>query len=242
MDPRVKVAWAVIFVLLVNLIPEGEWWVFLFLWIGVWGLAWCSNVGVTEVLKGAVVALPFALAALVIPFTVPGRPLLEVPVVGWQVTAPGLSRFLTILVRFGLAVQMVVLLTRVTRFPDLIWALRGLKIPPSIVTVIGLMYRYLFVIGDEALRMRRARASRSATTSRGNKPSVLWQTRVVGLMIGSLFLRALGRSERIHAAMLSRGYDGSPRSLRSFQMGRLDWLVLILSGMLLVAFLIWRLT
>lgn len=107
--------------------------------------------------------------------------------------------------------------------------------------MIGLMYRYFFVIGDEALRMRRARSARSASLQGGRRPSALWQTKVVGLMVGSLFLRALGRSERIHAAMLSRGYDGSPRLLSSFRMGLMDWLVLSFFGMLVLTLLIWRL-
>ena len=240
LDPRVKVAAVVMFVLAVNLIPEGDWFMFLLFWIGVWGLIRVAGVGVFEVLKRSIVALPFALAAIVIPFTLPGRALFALPLVGWEVTEPGLIRFLTILLRFGMAVQMAVLLTRVTRFPDIIWALRGLRLPPSLVTVIGLMYRYFFVIGDEALRMRRARSARSASLPGSRRPSALWQTKVVGLMVGSLFLRALGRSERIHAAMLSRGYDGSPRLLSSFRMGLVDWLVLGFFGMLVVILLVWR--
>lgn len=241
LDPRVKVASVIMFVLAVNLIPEGDWLVFLLFWLGIWIVVRIAGVSFTDLLKRSMVALPFALAAIVIPFTVPGRPLFVLPIVDWAVTEPGLVRFATILLRFGMAVQMAFLLTRVTAFPDIIWALRGLRLPPSLVTMIGLMYRYFFVIGDEALRMRRARAARSAGGPARRRPSALWQTRVVGLMVGSLFLRALGRSERIHAAMLSRGYDGSPRLLSSFLMGFSDWLVLSLFGMLVLVLLIWRL-
>lgn len=240
LDPRVKVVSVIMFVLAVNLIPEGDLLVFLAFWLGVWSSIRIAGVSITSVVKRSMVALPFALAAIVIPFTVPGRPLFPLPIVGWEVTGPGLVRFMTILLRFGMAVQMAVLLTRVTPFADIIWALRGLKLPSPLVSIVGLMYRYFFVIGDEALRMRRARSARSAGPQGARKPSVLWQTRVVGLMVGSLFLRALGRSERIHAAMVSRGYDGYPRSLTRFTMGRLDWLVLSLFGMLVLILLIGR--
>ncbi len=55
------------------------------------------------------------------------------------------------------------------------------------------------------------------------------------MMVGSLFLRALERSERVYAAMLSRGYDGHMRTTESFKMKGLDWLalaalVLLLAG------------
>jgi cobalt/nickel transport system permease protein len=53
-------------------------------------------------------------------------------------------------------------------------------------------------------------------------------------MIGSLFLRATARGDRIHLAMLSRGYDGFPRSLGGFRMGRLDWITLTGSILLIV--------
>jgi cobalt/nickel transport system permease protein len=241
LDPRVKVAAVVMFVLTVNLVPEGDWFTFFIFWFGVWAVIRAAGIPVVDVVHGSAVALPFVLAAIVIPFTVPGRELFALPVLGWEVTEPGLIRFLSILLRFGMAVQMAVLLTRVTRFPDVIWALRGLGLPPALVTVISLMYRYFFVIGDEALRMRRARSARSADLQGDRRPSALWQTRVVGLMVGSLFLRALGRSERIHAAMLSRGYDGSPRLLSSFRMELTDWLVLLFFGMLVLMFLIRRL-
>lgn len=241
LDPRVKVAAVVMFVLAVNLVPEGDWLTFLIFWCGVWGAIRAAGIPVFDVVRRSAVAIPFVLAAIVIPFTVPGRALFELPVLGWEVTDLGLTRFLSILLRFGMAVQMAVLLTRVTRFPDIIWALRGLGLPPALVTIISLMYRYFFVIGDEALRMRRARAARSAKLGVGSRPSALWQTRVVGLMVGSLFLRALSRSERIHAAMLSRAYDGSPRLLSSFRMGLMDWLVLLFFGTLVLMFLIGRL-
>jgi len=169
----------------------------------------------------------FILAALAIPFTTPGATFLTVPWLGWVVTDTGLWLFLSIVFRFCLAVQMAVLLTTVTCIPDLLWALRGLHVPGVLVSVIGVMYRYLRVLGSEAARMSRARAARSCSVPGSKRPGLVWRGRVTGAMIGSLFLRAVGRSERIHLAMLSRAYDGTPRSLAGFRMVCTDWCVLV---------------
>ena len=82
------------------------------------------------------------------------------------------------------------------------------------VAIISFMYRYLGVIGDEAARMNRARAARSADRGgRGAGGSLRWRAGVTGSMVGSLFLRSYERSERIYAAMQARGFDGELRYL-----------------------------
>jgi cobalt/nickel transport system permease protein len=99
------------------------------------------------------------------------------------------------------------MLAATTRFPDLLVALQQLKVPALLVAVVGLMWRYLFVLSDEVSRMLRARAGRSATAPGARAGgSLLWRARVAGGMAGSLFVRSLERADRVHAAMLSRGY------------------------------------
>jgi cobalt/nickel transport system permease protein len=92
--------------------------------------------------------------------------------------------------------------------------MRTLGLPRLLVATVSFMYRYLFVIGEEALRLMRARDSRSARLP-GQKggDSLGWRAKVLGHMVGSLFLRTYERSERVYAAMLARGYDGEPRFL-----------------------------
>ena len=156
------------------------------------------------------------------------------PVLGWAVSEPGMVRFVSIAARTWLAVQSAVLLTATTPFPDLLWALGALKVPSALVSVVGLMYRYLFLAGDEALRMMRARQARAAALPGARRPSAWWQARVAGKMVGSLFLRAIERSERVYGAMLARGYDGQSRSLIDFRMSASDWAALG-AGLLLAA-------
>ena len=82
------------------------------------------------------------------------------------------------------------------------------------VSIISFMYRYLGVLGDEATRMNRARASRSAVGPSGRPGGTIrWRASVTGSMVGSLFLRSYERSERIYGAMQARGFDGQLRYL-----------------------------
>jgi len=234
LDPRVKVITAVGYILAVSLTPEGAWWAFAFFFLVLCLAVYLSQLGIFFTIRRSFIALPFILAALSVPLITPGPVIWRIPGLNWAVSEPGLIRFLSILLRSWLAVQAAILLTAVTRFPNILWALESLKFPRVLVSTIGFMYRYLFVVADEVTQMVRARASRSARISGAPRRSVLWQGKVAGAMVGSLFLRALERSERVYAAMLSRGYDGCIRSLTRFQMRQRDWISLGLAGLLLI--------
>jgi len=94
----------------------------------------------------------------------------------------------------------MVLLASTTPFPQLLGVLRWLRVPHLLTTTLALMYRYLFVLADEAQRMQRARQSRSFSARR-------WPGwRVLATVISQLFVRATARAERIYLAMLARGH------------------------------------
>ena len=117
---------------------------------------------------------------------------------------------LSIMAKSWLSVQAALLLAYTTAFADLVDALRALRVPAIIVSIISFMYRYLAVLTDEAGRMSRARQSRSAAAPDGRSGgSLSWRARVTGAMVGSLFIRSYERSERIYAAMLARGFAGT---------------------------------
>jgi cobalt/nickel transport system permease protein len=238
LDPRVKVVSAIFFVLVVSLTPEGTWWAFGAYTFLILAATRLSELELTFSLRRSYIALPFALAALAIPFTTPGPELTRLPVLGWEISEPGMIRFVSILARSWLAVQAAILLTATTRFPDLLWSLSALRIPRPLVSTIGFMYRYLFVLADEGLRMRRARLARSVRIRENPRPSIRWQGRMTGSLVGVLFLRALERSERVYAAMLSRGYDGSMRTSIRYRMARPDWVALSITGLILIVPLI----
>jgi cobalt/nickel transport system permease protein len=114
----------------------------------------------------------------------------------------GFLRFVSILIRSWLSVQMAILLVAVARFPDLIHALEHLRVPMILTTIIAFLYRYLFVLGDEVFRLMRARESRSAAMP-GQRPgrSLAWRANVAAYG-GSTFPRSYERSDRAYNATL----------------------------------------
>lgn len=108
--------------------------------------------------------------------------------------------FLSILVKSTLCLLTAILLSNTTPFASLLQTMKRLGVPRLLVTILALLYRYLFVLIDEAERLNRARASRTFTTSRRKK----WH--MLASLIGQLFVRSTERAERIYAAMTARGW------------------------------------
>lgn len=212
LDARVKLVVALLLMVGIVVTPERAWLAFPLLWTLVGSLAAIGHVSIWRLGRMAGFTLPFMLAAVTLLITTPGNPILMVA--NFTVTDAGLARFLGIALKSWLSVQVALLLSMTTAFTDLLRAMESLGVPATLVAIIGFMYRYLFVIKDEAARLLRARAARSGAIS-GFKPggSLLWRARVAGGMVGSLFLRSYERSERVYAAMLARGYNGQQMHL-----------------------------
>ena len=134
--------------------------------------------------------------------------------------------FATIALKSWVSVQAALLLAFTTPFHDLVDALRQLRLPTIMVAIVSFMYRYLSVLGGEATRMARARASRSADPGGRGGGSVIWRARVTGSMVGSLFLRSYERSERIYAAMQARGFEGEFRHIHSRPLAAAEYAVM----------------
>lgn len=218
LDPRVKFVLAVAFILAGALTPPGAWPVYILLFSILFAAELLSEVGVGYILKRSSLALPFVLAALPVLATVAGSPLftLQIGSSHLVLTREGLNRFGSIAFRSWISVQMAILLAASTPFPDLLAAMRAVKLPRLLVAIIGLMWRYLFVLADEALRLLRAREARSGYAPlHAGKPggTLAWRARVAGGMAGNLFVRSFDRADRIYAAMASRGYDGEVRTV-----------------------------
>lgn len=226
LDPRVKLVVTVAFILSNVLLPDGAWIAFGLAWLFILAMNLWSRLGAGFTFRRSFVALPFALAALTAVFSIPGQPLAEWHVAGLTLipTDAGVLRFVSIVVRSWLSVQAAILLVAVTRFPDLIHAFEHLRVPSILTTIVAFLYRYLFVLADEVMRLMRARQARSAAVP-GSSPggSLAWRGRVAGNMAGQLFLRSYDRSDRIYNAMLARGYDGHLRTLNAHDLHAWDW-------------------
>jgi cobalt/nickel transport system permease protein len=236
LDSRLKLVATLAYVLAVTTTPPGAWTAYALLAALAIGAVLAAQVPLNEGLKRSAVALPFAgMVAISLPFTQAGDVLWSWRILGQTltITDAGFALFATVVVKAWLSVLVSGLLVATTPFPDLLKAMRSLRVPAVLTATISFMYRYLFVLVDEAMRLQTARAARSVGTGR----TVWWRARVLGGMIGSLFLRSYERSERIYAAMLSRGFAGEVRTLtRPMWQARDTWVGLAwISALLVIA-------
>jgi cobalt/nickel transport system permease protein len=133
----------------------------------------------------------------------------------------GWISFFSILLRFMMTVGVALILVATTGYHAVCMALEKMGVPQVFVVQLLFLHRYLFVLVDEASRMVRARSLRSF---QGKGLSM----RVFGSMAGHLLLRTMDRAQRIHQAMLCRGFDGNLRPFHPLKVRA--WEVLFLLG------------
>ena len=173
-------------------------------------MLWIGHVPVWFALRRVVVLSPFIAAACVVSLVYDSRPI-PAAFGPWQFTVTGGQLVAAdIALKFVMGLLALTALTGTTPFALLLQAMRWLRIPRPLVMQLGLVYRYLFVLIDEAMRLRRGRDFRGA----GQAP-LARRLVAAGAVVATLFLRTLRRGERIDLAMRARGFDGRPRSLRT---------------------------
>lgn len=176
------------------------------------------------VFSRVLMVLPFVgLVALFLPFTRGSQVIVCWDALGLCVYREGLELAAAIGCKGALAVLAVSWLVFSTPFQRLLLALRALRVPRVIVAVLGFLFRYLDLMADESLRVRRARDARSPGRTRR------WRGRSTGGLVGRLLLRTLDRAERVHRAMVARGYDGEVRVLGRIAVGRADLAFVLLA-------------
>jgi len=178
-----------------------------------------ARVPFSHVLKRSLVIIPFVvLIAIFIPFFKKGEVAggYNLGLIRLTITYSGLWVLWNILIKSWLSVLSIITLSSTTKFPDLLKGLEQLKMPKVMVMLLSFMYRYLFVLVDEVERYRRARDSRFF----GGQ--YLQQIRVLGNIIGVLFIRTYERGERVYTAMVSRGFDGKIKTLTRSKITKWD--------------------
>jgi cobalt/nickel transport system permease protein len=158
-----------------------------------------SGVPPTYLLKRMVVELPFVVFAVLLPFVSHGP---RTDVLGISVSESGLLAGGALLAKGTLGVLASLTLAATTAPQDLLAGLERLRLPQQLVQIMAFMVRYLDVVTSEMHRMRIARESRGFTASNPRHWPVLARS------TGALFIRSYERGERVHLAMLSRGYTG----------------------------------
>jgi cobalt/nickel transport system permease protein len=199
LPPQVKVAATLAFVLSVVTTPREAFWVFALDALLLAAVARLAAVPLRVIARRLAIEAPFVAFALFLPL-VGEAPHTEV--LGLSLSVPGLWAAWNILVKGTLGVAATTLLATTTSVSELLCGLDRLRVPRAFTAIAGFMVRYAEVITGEARRMRVARLSR------GYDPRWLWQGRAVASSAGTLFIRAYERGERIHVAMLSRGFTG----------------------------------
>ncbi|HYN74731.1 MAG TPA: cobalt ECF transporter T component CbiQ [Candidatus Limnocylindria bacterium] len=200
LPPQTKLAALLAFVLIVVSTPRGAYWAFAAYGLMLLGVALTARVPVPLVLRRMTVEIPFVLFALLIPFVAQGP---QTTVLGFSVSVSGLQAMVAILAKSTLGIFASVLLASTTEMRGILQGLERLRLPPLMVQIMGFMVRYMDVIGGERDRMRIARESR------GFVARDVRQMRIVAASAGALFIRSYERGERVHLAMLSRGYTGT---------------------------------
>lgn len=198
--PEAKLVALVLFVLAVVSTPRGAFWAFAVDGALVVIVAAAAGIGALTLARRMAVELPFLLFALFLPFIGQGE---RTEVLGLSLSVAGLWGAWNILVKGSLGVAASVVLASTTTVPELLRGLDRLRMPKVITGIMSFMIRYGDVITDEMRRMKVARQSR------GYDPKWLWQARAVAASAGALFIRSFERGERVHVAMLARGYTGA---------------------------------
>lgn len=158
-----------------------------------------SRVPPSYLLKRMVVEVPFVVFAVLLPFVAHGP---RTEVLGLSLSESGLIGAWGLLVKGTLGVLASLLLASTTEPQQVVVGLERLRLPQQLVQIMAFMVRYLDVVTSELHRMRIARESRGFDSRDPRQWPVLAKS------LGALFIRSYERGERVHLAMLSRGYTG----------------------------------
>ena len=197
LEPRTKLLAFAALLISVLCIPAGRDSLFFTYFFATAILMGISQIPLGYIIGRTLVILPFiVLASLAAP---------------WR----GFAGLTSLFIRAILCLMMLIILTNTTRFMELLRGLRRLGCPQVLVMNLSFLYRYLFVLTEEAMRMRQARDCR-----RVGRAPFRDELKVVSSMLGTLLIRSFERAERMHQAMRSRAYFGD---FRVFSPRKFTW-------------------
>ncbi|MFF2939481.1 cobalt ECF transporter T component CbiQ [Streptomyces niveus] len=214
LPPHCKLAAVLCFVLVVVATPREAVWAFGLYAALLAAVAAVARVPAGFLLRRMLIEVPFVAFAVLMPFVVPGD---QVRFLGLSLSVPGLWGAWNVLAKGTLGVAASVLLASTTELRALLLGLERLRLPPMLVQIASFMIRYGDVITDELRRMSVARRSRGFE-ARGVRH---WG--VLGKSAGALFIRSYERGERVHLAMMSRGYTGTMPVIDQLSASRAQW-------------------
>lgn len=214
LDPRAKIAGFAGITLVGVSTPLHAWPAFAACVAALAAITAVARVEPSVVWSRVRVILPLVVfVAAFVPF-VRGGPAVQVGPL--SLSEAGLATFAVVTAKAAIGAFSAVLLGATTSFPDILHGLERLRVPRLLTVTAAFMYRYVFVIVDEARRMR------TALSARAYRPRHLGQAAAIGRLVTALFLRSYERGERVYLAMVARGYAGAMPRLAGLAFRRAD--------------------
>ncbi|MGD9042978.1 MAG: cobalt ECF transporter T component CbiQ [Desulfobacterales bacterium] len=230
LDPRIRVGFTFVYAFVVALSYRFPALIAALMLSAILGLI--AQISIKEVSKRllAVNTLIFLLW-LILPFTFQGEVLTRIG--SFVIYRPGVTLAAQITLKSNAILLAFIALMATMPFATLGHALHRLRVPDKIVHLLLMTYRYIFVIEHEFQRLMRA------AKIRGFRPGTNVNTyRTFAYVIGMLFVRSAARAERVHQAMLCRGFRGRFYSLQEYQIGKAGWLFAIIMTVLILGLIV----
>ena len=187
------------FILICVSTPITRWQSFIGYFLAIFVTVWAAKIPLLLVLKRALIEIPFVFFAILMPFFGTGE---RFQIGSINLYREGLLAGAGILTKGTIGVITAIILSTSTTAREILRGLERLKLPPLMVQIASFMLRYVNVVNDEMERMKIARESR------GFEATGIKHWKVLSTAAGALFIRSYERGERVHLAMLSRGYEG----------------------------------
>jgi cobalt/nickel transport system permease protein len=179
--------------------PITQWQAFIAYFAAIFIVSFVAKIPTPTLLKRSLIEIPFILFAILMPFFGTGE---RFEVGPFNLYRESLLAAAGIVAKGTLGVLSAVVLSTSTTARELLRGLEKLHLPKLMVQIAAFMLRYVNVISDEMERMKVARESR------GFIATGLKDWKVIAIAASALFIRSYERGERVHLAMLSRGYSG----------------------------------
>lgn len=215
LDPRAKIIGLIAITVIAVSAPIGLWPVYVACASALVAVAFAARIPVVEIYRRVRWVLPLILAAAIL------LPVFRTGGESWElgpltIHAEGLAVFGAVAAKATIGTVSAAILAMTTTFPSVLRGLEVMRVPKLFVLVAGFMYRYIFVIVEEFGRLR------ASISSRGYRPRNALQVAPLGRAATAMFLRTYDRGERVHRAMLARGYTGSMPQLDPLVLERRD--------------------
>lgn len=221
LDARVKVI--SVFALLIGVGLSHRLWVIAAIYLVVLFFAWRSAIPVGFFIKRVWLALPFFTGLVVLPalFITPGPTLVSLPL-GLVITQTGVNTVLFLLLRVSTSVSLTLLLILTTPWNAVLSALSVFHVPDVFILILGMTYRYIYLLLRTANDMFLSRKSRVVGSLDAAE-----ERQTLAAISATLLSKSLNLSSEVYLAMQSRGFRGTMITLKPFQMHLRDWLWLV---------------